>query len=132
MALLKAGKFSEMKLENLSAQQKEDLLINSGKSILEAMAGQNKKAFQLNKAFNMAEAIMNTARGVTKALAVGNIPMAILIGVMGGVQVASIAQQKYQGRRLGGRVQKGEPYMVGEGGAEMIVPDSPGTVIPNN
>ena len=132
MELFKAGKFNELKLEGLSAQQKEDILVNSGKSVLEAMAGQNRKAFQLNKALNIAEAIMNTARGVTKALAVGNIPMAILIGVMGGVQVATISQQKYQGRRLGGRMNQGEPYMVGEAGAELVVPDRPSNVIPNN
>lgn len=132
MELFKAGKFNELKLDNLSAQQKEDILIGSGKSVLEAMAGQNKKAFQLNKALNMAEAIMNTARGVTKALAVGNIPMAILIGVMGGVQVATISQQKYQGRRLGGRMNQDQPYMVGEAGPELVVPDRPSNVVPNN
>ena len=27
---------------------------------------------------------------------------------------------------------KGEPYMVGEAGAEMVVPDAPSTVIPNS
>ena len=132
MALLKSGKAHEMKLEGLTAQQKEDLIINSGRSILEAMAQQNKTAFKLNKALNIAEAVMNTARGVTKALAVGNIPMAVLIGVMGAVQVATIAQQKYQGRRLGGRMNQGEPYMVGEAGAELVVPDRPSNVIPNN
>ena len=132
MALLKSGKAHEMKLEGLTAQQKEDLIINSGRSILEAMAQQNKTAFKLNKALNIAEAVMNTARGVTKALAVGNIPMAVLIGVMGAVQVATIAQQKYQGRRLGGRMNQGEPYMVGEAGAELVVPDRPSNGIPNN
>jgi hypothetical protein len=132
MALLKSGKAHEMKLEGLTAQQKEDLIINSGRSILDAMAQQNKTAFKLNKALNIAEAVMNTARGVTKALATGNIPMAVLIGVMGAVQVATIAQQKYQGRRLGGRMNQGEPYMVGEAGAELVIPDRPSNVVPNN
>ena len=132
MALLKAGKANEMKLEGLTAQQKEDLLINTGKSILQAMAGQNKTAFRLNKALNMAEAIMNTAKGVTKALGAGNIPMAILIGAMGAVQVATISQQKYQGRRLGGRMNQDQPYMVGEAGPELVVPDKPSNVVPNN
>ena len=43
-----------------------------------------------------------------------------------------LAKTKYQGRRLGGRMNKGEPYMVGEAGAEMVVPDAPSTVIPNS
>jgi SLT domain-containing protein len=94
------------------------------------MARHNEKAFKLNKAFNMAEAIMSTARGVAKALP--NIPLAIAIGALGAVQIATIAKTKYQGRRLGGRMNKGEPYMVGEAGAEMVVPDAPSTVIPNS
>ena len=96
------------------------------------MSQNNKKAFQLNKALNMADAFMNTATGVTKALASANIPMAILIGALGAVQIATIAQQKYQGRRLGGRMNQGQPYMVGEAGAELIIPDKPSNVIPNN
>lgn len=36
-----------------------------------------------------------------------------------------------QARAKGGPVQKGKPYLVGEKGPELIVPDKPGTVIPN-
>jgi len=131
-AIMKAGNFQELKMVNLTEQQKKDTLIAGGKQVLNAMAQNNEKAFKLNKAFNMAEAIMNTATGVTKALSTGNIPLAILIGVLGAVQLASISQQKYQGRRLGGRVNQGQPYMVGEAGAELIVPDRPSNVVPNN
>lgn len=35
-------------------------------------------------------------------------------------------------RAIGGSVSAGEPYLVGERGAELIVPTSNGTVIPNN
>jgi len=52
---------------------------------------------------------------------------------MGAVQIASIQSQQYQGRAMGGRVQAGSSYMVGEGGKpEMFVPDQSGTIIPNS
>lgn len=130
-AIMKSGQFQDLKMVNLTEQQKKDTIIAGGKAILSSMAQNNKKAFQLNKALNMAEAIMNTATGVSKALATGNIPMAILIGALGAVQVATIAQQKYQGRRLGGRMNQDQPYLVGEAGAELVVPDRASNVVPN-
>ena len=35
-------------------------------------------------------------------------------------------------KALGGQVQANKPYMVGERGAELFVPHSSGTIIPNN
>ena len=131
-AIMKSGQFQDLKMTGLTEQQKKDMIITGGKQILASMGQNNKKAFQLNKALNMADAFMNTATGVTKALASANIPMAILIGALGAVQIATIAQQKYQGRRLGGRMNQGQPYMVGEAGAELIIPDKPSNVVPNN
>ena len=131
-AIMKAGNFQDLKMTGLTEQQKKDMIITGGKQILNSMSQNNKKAFQINKALNMADAFMNTATGVTKALASANIPMAILIGALGAVQIATIAQQKYQGRRLGGRMNQGQPYMVGEAGAELIIPDKPSNVVPNN
>ena len=131
-AIMKSGQFQDLKMTGLTEQQKKDMIITGGKQILNSMSQNNKKAFQIIKALNMADAFMNTATGVTKALASANIPMAILIGALGAVQIATIAQQKYQGRRLGGRMNQGQPYMVGEAGAELIIPDKPSNVVPNN
>ena len=36
------------------------------------------------------------------------------------------------GKAIGGSVQSGKPYMVGERGAEMFVPNQSGSIIPNN
>jgi hypothetical protein len=130
-AIMKSGQFQDLKMVNLTEQQKKDTIIAGGKAILSSMAQNNKTAFKLNKALAMAEAFMNTAQGVTKALATGNIPMAILIGALGAVQIATIAQQKYQGRRLGGRMNQDQPYMVGEAGPELVVPDRASNVVPN-
>jgi SLT domain-containing protein len=45
--------------------------------------------------------------------------------------VANIRSQSYSGKALGGRVQDGSTYMVGEQGPEMFVPSQSGTIIPN-
>ena len=37
-----------------------------------------------------------------------------------------------QTRHSGGPVAKGEPYIVGEGGPELMIPDQSGTIVPNN
>ncbi len=128
--LIKSGRASEIDLEKMSGKDKIDLAKKVGREGLDQLAQSNKKAFQLNKAFRMAEAIMDTAGAVAKVLP--NIPLAIAIGAFGAIQIASIASSKYQGRRLGGRVNQGQPYMVGEAGAELIVPDRPSNVVPNN
>jgi len=129
--LIKSGKAGEIDLEKMSGKAKTDLAVKVGREGLNEMAKSNKQAFALNKAFNIAEGIMNTATGVTKALSSGNIPLAIAIGAFGAVQIATIMSQKYQGRKQGGRMNQGQPYLVGEAGAELVVPDRASNVVPN-
>ena len=38
----------------------------------------------------------------------------------------------FTGKAIGGSVQRGQPYMVGERGAEMFVPNQSGSIVPNN
>ncbi len=128
--LIKSGRASEIELEKMSGKDKTDLAKKVGREALDQLAQSNRKAFQLNKAFRLGEAIMDTAGAVAKVLP--NIPLAIAIGALGAIQIASISQQKYAGRRLGGRMNQGQPYMVGEAGAELVVPDRPSNVVPNN
>jgi len=133
LRIFKSGKFQELEFNELSEEAKKDFTIKAGKEVLGALAKNNKKAFELNKALATAEAIVNTAQGVTKALSTANYIQAFLIGAMGAIQIATIQSQQYQGRALGGRVQAGSSYMVGEGGKpEMFVPDQSGTIIPNS
>jgi len=58
-----------------------------------------KKAFNRNKAFNIAQATIDTSRAIVNALAnipaPANIPFSISVGALGAVQVASIAAQKF-------------------------------------
>ena len=131
LQIFKDGKFAQLDFSKIADKDMGQFTKDTAISTLEALAQNNKRAFQINKAYKTAEAIMNTAQGVTKALASGNIIMAGIIGAMGIAQVATIQSQQYSGRALGGRVQAGSTYMVGEQGAEMFVPDRSGTIIPN-
>ena len=129
---IKEGNFHELQLEKLNIAQQKDLTIKTGRELVSKLAQSNKTMFKVDKALKTAQAIMNTATGVTKALSVGNIPLAVLIGGLGAVQVATIASQKYQGFAKGGRPPVGRASIVGEEGAELFVPDQAGTIVPND
>lgn len=69
---------------------------------IEVLGDTLKKAGQLNKtagkiyqAFAITKAIVNTSLGVTQALAMGNIPTAIVIAASGAAEVATIASQSF-------------------------------------
>jgi hypothetical protein len=131
---IKDRNFNELELDKLSKEQKKDLMFASGRELLGELSKHNKTMFQINKALAIKDAIVSTAQGITKALAMGpfGIPLAAIIGGLGAAQIATIASTKYQGRRLGGRMNQGQPYMVGEAGPEMVVPDRASNVVPNN
>jgi hypothetical protein len=129
---MKTGKFNELQLEKLTIQQQKDLTLKTGRELISQLAQSNKTAFKVDKALKLAQAVMNTSAGVTKALSVGNIPLAVLIGGLGAVQIATIAQTKYKGFAKGGRPPVNQPSIVGEKGAELFVPDQAGTIVPND
>jgi len=134
LALIKEKKFNELRLEELTNDQIKDLSKATGRELISELAKNNKQMFMINKALLIKEAIMNTAAGVTAALKLGpfGIPLAFGIGALGAVQVATIARQEYTGRRLGGPVEKDKPYIVGEAGREMFVPNQSGNIVPND
>jgi len=130
----KAGKFQEIDIAGMTEKEKGQFVKDSARSTLQEAAKMNKKMFRLNQALNIGEAIMNTAAGVTKALAQGGtfgIPIAIAIGAMGAVQVATIASQQPPAM-FGGARQQGTPFLVGERGPELFTPSNAGTVTPNH
>ena len=134
LAAIKSRQFQELELEKLTKEQIKDLTKATGREVLDELSKHNKAIFALNKALAIKDAVINTARGVSKALALGpfGIPLAVAIGALGAAQIATIASTRYQGRRLGGRMNQGEPYMVGEAGPEMVVPDRASNVVPNH
>ena len=115
--------------------QKTQFAIESAAQMFSALGAQNKKAFEAAKAFNIANAIMNTYMAATKALATYPWPFSMIAAgaavAMGLAQVAQIRSQQYSGRALGGPVMGGTPYMVGESGPELFVPNTTGSITRN-
>ena len=110
------------KEEQLEQQAKEQKIRMAGQafSVIQGVAdlfaqgneADQKKAFELNKAVNIGQAIMNTAQGVTAALSGGgnlgkvatglNFVEAGLIGTIGALNIAKIANTQFQGGGSGG------------------------------
>ena len=130
----KAGKFQEIDIAGMTEKEKGKFVKDSARATLQEAAKMNKKMFRLNQAVNIGEAIMNTAAGVSKALAQGGmfgIPMAIAIGAMGALQVATIASQQPPAQFGGSRLPN-SPFLVGEKGPELFTPNTAGSVTPNH
>lgn len=119
-----------------SESEKATWAMEQGSKIFNALAATNKKAFMAAKAYNIAEAIMNTYTGVTKALATYPPPFNFIAAgatlAMGLAQVATIRSQQYSGRAIGGSVISDKSYVVGENGPEMFTPQGAGSITPNN
>jgi hypothetical protein len=122
--------------EKKSESEKAAWAIEQTASVFDSLGKYNKRAFEMAKAFNIANAIMNTYMGATKALATYPPPFnfigAAAVVASGLAQVATIRSQQYSGRAIGGPVAGGTPYIVGENGPEMFVPQGAGKVVPNN
>jgi len=130
----KDAKFKEIDFQRMSQKEAQQLTRAGFRQSLQEGAKHNKALFRINQAMNIAEAIMNTATGVTSALKLGPIigpPLALAIGAMGAVQVATIAAQQPPAQFGGARVAN-QPFLVGEKGAELFTPATAGTVTPNH
>ena len=130
----KDAKFKEIDFQKMSQKEAQQLTRAGFRQSLQEGAKHNKALFRINQAMNIAEAIMNTATGVTSALKLGPIigpPLALAIGAMGAVQIATIAAQQPPAQFGGARVAN-QPFLVGEKGPELFTPATAGTVTPNH
>lgn len=109
---------------------------------MQVLAQKNKAAFVAWKAMAIAMAIIDTYKGATSAYAsMAGIPVvgpalgfgaAALAVAAGMMRVATISATQYQGRQRGGSMVANTPYMVGEAGPELVIPNRGATVVPNN
>ena len=102
---------------------------------LSKVSGLNKDAFRAYQAFQIAMTTLNTFRAASNALATYPFPLNIGVAAAETARgLATVAQIRATAapRISGGRVNEGQPYMVGEGGREMFVPQQSGTIVPNN
>ena len=121
--------------EKKTAFEKAVFVIQQGSKTFQELGQLNKKAFQAYKAFAIAEAVISTYKGAAKAL--GSYPppfnfIAAAAVVAGGLaQVSAIRSQTYGGRREGGPVTGGSPFLVGEDNQpEVFTPHTNGRIIP--
>lgn len=94
-----------------NAEITEDALVSIARDTGEMIGREGGKAaivqFRINQAADIAQATMATARAVTQVLP--NIPLALLVGAAGGVQIAKIAStpppavQAHMGGQIGSR-----------------------------
>jgi len=134
--LIKSGKAEEADITVLGEKNKNKLLAALGKDFLNTLAQTNEKAFRIAKAIAITETIINTARGIVKALGQGGIfgfASAAVIAATGAAQLAQIKSTQYSGpREKGGQVTTGRSFLVGESGPEVFQPDAGGRIIPND
>ena len=124
-----------IEFEKKSDLEKTQFAIGNLQTVFGALASQNKKAFEANKALAIASALVNTYQGATKALATYPWPFGLIAAAAavasGLAQVAAIRSQQYSGRQLGGPVMGGQTYMVGENGPELFTPNTTGSITRN-
>lgn len=122
--------------EKKSETEKRMWAVDQAAQMFTALGAQNKKAFEAAKAFNIANAIMNTYMAATKALATYPPPFNFIAAAaavgLGLAQVAQIRSQQYSGRRVGGPVVGGQSYLVGETGPEIFTPGNSGSITKNS
>lgn len=125
-----------IEFEKKSEFQKAQWAIEQGATVFNALGAQNRRAFEAAKALNIAQALMNTYAGATKALATYPWPFGLIAAAAavasGLAQVAQIRAQTYSGRALGGPVMGNTPYIVGENGPELFVPGTTGSIVRND
>lgn len=83
-----------------------------GGMLLSSFAATNEKVAKIAQAIALAQAIWNTATGVTKALAAYDYVGAAAIAALGAVQIAKIKSTKYSGSVVSG----GQSYAAGTAG----------------
>ena len=121
-------------MQKLAQQKDFGDLKEEGRETLGALSGHYKAAFDLNKSFALKDALINTYKAVSTALASAPFPINIGLGALalanGMMQVQSIRATQF--REKGGPMSAGSPYIVGERGPELIVPNQAANVVPNN
>ena len=126
------------KVEKEGVKSRKEGLAETGQALKKFAAEgakRSKKMFRLQQGVQIAEAIMNTYAGATKALATLPPPFSFAVAALtvatGLAQVANIRAQQPPAQ-FGGARQQGTPFLVGERGPELFTPVTAGTVTPNH
>ena len=123
-------------LREATVAQRNKAVLDSTVEMFQALGQENKKAFMAFKALAVAQAIIDTIASAQSAyrafawfppLAFAAAGAALAAGY---ARVNAIRSQTYGGRREGGPVTGGSPFLVGEAGPEVFQPSTNGNIIP--
>lgn len=91
------------KFEKANAVDRTKFVLDQAALMTQGLSQSSRALFNLNKAAAIANAVVNTAEGVTAALKLGpaGIPLAALIGAQGAAQIATIASTQFGGAGSG-------------------------------
>jgi hypothetical protein len=146
--LQQAGVTNDAIIQSVQAMQQQAAMIQQGgivgaqgmlgafTQIMGQMGQTSEKSFKAYKALAIAQAIISTYQAAAMALTFPPGPpisyLYVAAAVASGLaQVAQIRKQQYQGRALGGPVMGQKPYIVGEHGPELFVPQGTGSIVRN-
>jgi len=131
---------NRVKVEEMTRAQQAKFVLDNTAAMFKELGTMNKKAFQAYKAFAIAQAIIDTYKSAQSAFtSLAGIPIvgpvlgfsAAAAAVAAGMaRVSAIRSQTYGGRREGGAVTGGSPFLVGEAGPEVFTPKTNGEIIP--
>ena len=121
---------AQAKINKEGLQQIQDNTRDS----LAAVSGLNRTAFEAYKRFQIAEATINAVRAASRAFGQFPFPLNIAVSASelakGMALVTQIKSTSF--REKGGPVTQGKPFIVGERGPEMFVPNQSGNIISND
>jgi hypothetical protein len=124
--MLRTAKSRE-KQEQQARQQTAQMAMDAGSALVNALAGQSRKAFEVAKAYNIAKAIIDAIAGANAALKNALLPpplnvfAAMATLAYGYANVAQIKSQKYTGHAEGGIVDRPMMGLIGEAGEPEII-----------
>ena len=137
--LIRQGKIQEVEIEKMTQEQKGEMVREAGRSILEQLATQNRTAFNAFKAVRIEEAIIESKSAIQSAFAkgmaaggpIGAFLFAGAAAAYTAAQINAIRATQYQGREMGGPVNPGQTFLVGESGPELFRPATSGFIDPD-
>jgi tape measure domain-containing protein len=106
-----------------TAKQTSGFIIGSTREVVEETAQYSKTAFELNKAFALADIAVKTSQAIMASLTIPppvGPALAIAAGAAGAAQAALVTSQSFSGKEGGGMVGANSMYRVNEAGPEMF------------
>jgi hypothetical protein len=131
--ITRQGLSQREKFQQMSHLKQAETIFGILADVTAGVSSSNRTMFEINKVAAIANAIMNTAEGITKALSYGpfvGIPLAAIIAAAGAAQIAQIRSTSFGGGTtpsLAGTTGQvsGQPVGLGQGAAVPLTDQGP-------